>query len=460
MRAILLVLVLSVAALILEFAAFATLRADNPWMKALPSLVPFAALVATVFFAVEKDAWIPKVARAALRALLAHPLRLYAATCVALVCAVVAGWHVQSLATARDGRFTIQVVETNDVPGERLSGIPVTVDHKLRRETVEQVTDADGRAEFAVHVSDVFAVRMRQSGEPAAPVVVLASDARVDEKSKRHFTLVRRAMIDTAAWIDAVRALTEAERRGAFAQVPAAFFQWKRGADGTQIITVDSTDTALPFSLPEAEIIIRRRQFTVGFSPRLRLPRWVAYRIMPGPPQRRGQDRFAADPAIPASYQASVDDYARNPYDRGHLVRRTDLFGWGEGEWRKAYFLSAVVPQLGYVNTKSWQAVENYASDLAMDRTAVYVIRGPVFAATGASGMVNTTLIGDEMLPVPTHFFQITLRATPQGVLRADAHVVPNAYVAVDTVGIEQFRVTTARVSELTGLTFDSRLRP
>lgn len=461
-RIALVVLVLSIAALVFVFAAFSALRAENPWIKALPALLPFAALVATVFFAVGEDAWVPTLVRRAIKDLIANPGWLYTVAGVAAVSALALGWHVGQLSRAREGLYAVQVVKENDVPEEQLPGIPVTLEHKLRREVVERLTDSEGKAEFSVDLADVFAVRVRCTADPEAPVVVLASDARVNDKTKTQYLLVRRNTIPDVAWLGSATASPPGEARDTFAQIPAAYFRWQRSVDSAHTIDADGEPGLFPFTLPGAEVVIRRREFTLGFSPRLRLPRWVAYRIMPGPIQPRRLDNFPTDPAIPANYQASVADYATNPYDRGHLVRRADLFGWGEAAWRKAFYLSAVVPQLGYVNQKSWLALEEYTSRLARDGQAdgriVYVIRGPAFAETGADGMVNTTMIGEGLLPVPTHFFQILVVRTPDGVLRTECHLVPNAYVPLDQKGVERFLVPVARIAQQTGLTIDAQL--
>jgi len=51
-------------AIIFELANLSVIESSNPWLKALPALVPFIALIATVFFAVAKDVWMMELAKA------------------------------------------------------------------------------------------------------------------------------------------------------------------------------------------------------------------------------------------------------------------------------------------------------------------------------------------------------------------------------------------------------------
>jgi hypothetical protein len=212
---------------------------------------------------------------------------------VAIAVAIGLGIHVSGVSGAKEGQFTVQIVKKEDVPDQDVPGLPVTLDQKLRNQVLERRTDASGRASFDVDPTDIFAVRIRKSAEPHAPVFVLASDAQVDAQTKHDFKLVRLADIPEESWIKRTSpspGAAAADQR--FAQLPPAFFRWRDSGRAQDVINVDSEREAFPFRLPGAETIIRRTAFTVGFSPLLKLPRWVAYRIAPGKSLVRMRDHW------------------------------------------------------------------------------------------------------------------------------------------------------------------------
>jgi DNA/RNA endonuclease G (NUC1) len=456
-RACLIFLVIAAACLVFEFSVLSILKSGSLLFKALPSLVSFAGLVAAVFFALKKDEWLPRLLGNVVGYLSERRGLLMLVTGCASVAAVGLGVFVWNASKEKDGIFVVQVVEKNDVPGEAIPDVPVELDHKLKNETLSVLTGSDGKASFAVNIGDTFAVRIRRSRDLNADVAVLGdSKLKIDDKTKANFLLVKRTELE-GAWIKREN-VVDAQGEGlAFAEIPSSFFRWRAHGDPSEI-DVDSDPLVPPFALPQAESIIRRKAYIVGFSPLLRLPRWVAYRIVPGSPIQRSPDRFFSDPALPSSYQAAADDYARNDYDRGTLVTRADLFGLGPEETAKIFNLSATVPQLAFVNQRSWLRLEQYTSKKAAEGGNIHVIRGPIFGATDGERS-GITLMGPNGIFVPTHFFQI-LVDTRDPRWRVEAHILPNAYV--ETLGTDTnqdvFKVDVKRVQELTGLSFDTRL--
>lgn len=96
----------------------------------------------------------------------------------------------------------------------------------------------------------------------------------------------------------------------------------------------------------------------------------------------RGRDHWQYDPRIDASLQAGEDLYARNPLDRGHLVRRTAP-NWGE-KARQAnddtFHFTNCTPQMAAFNQQTWLGLENYLLDHARaDDQRITVFTGPVF---------------------------------------------------------------------------------
>jgi endonuclease G len=447
------IFIVALGAIIFEIAVFSVIKADSPWIRALPALVPFVGLIATVLFAVTKDTWIVELARVVNSKMRMFPALLYLSTVLVVAIAVSFGHYVWLAAGAKDGEFIVQVVQKDDVPDQAISGLPVILDHKLKSEILNRPTDKFGKASFEVDANDVFALRILKSAGEDASAFVISSSAQVNEKTKRGFQLIQLSGIPEDSWVRSAKTASVQS----FAQFPATFFHWHDNAREQHVINVDASPSAFPFSLPGAETILRREAFSVGFSPLLRLPRWVAYKVVRGQAISRRMDKFMPDPALPSSYQATASDYSNNSFDRGHLVRRSDLFGLGEKATSEVSYMSAVVPQLDFVNQKTWLALEGYTSKKAVPDNEVYVIRGPIFEPAGAGKMVNVTLMGANLIPVPTHFFQILFISNGLSHV-VEAYIVPNKYTQVDSMDVTPFQSSVRTIAERTGLVFDAEL--
>jgi DNA/RNA endonuclease G (NUC1) len=450
-KSALIVLIIALGAIIFEFAVFSVIKSSSPWIKALPTLVPFIGLLATVFFSATKDNWLVELAKSIKAQILGFPLALYLCTILAVAVSIGFGHFVWQLSGAKEGLYTIQVVRKDDVPDQYLSGLPVFLDHKLKTESLKHDTDENGKANFEVDLSDVFAVRI-QSPENPRRVFVVSSEEQVSDKTKKGFKLVKLDGIPEKSWITTANSTIKGE---SFAQFPEEFFRFhnQRG----NIINVDNAQANFPFTLPDAETVIIRSSFSVGFSPLLRLPRWVAYKIVPRVPIARDRENFIADPVLPSSYQASSLDYKDNPFDRASLARRSDMSGLGKKATLEVSHLSNVIPLLNYANQKIYFALREYASNKATTGRDVYVIRGPIYEPLVKSSMVNVTLIGQNLIPVPTHFFQI-LYVAGNGIKSIEAHIVPNKYIPFENKDLAKFRVKVQDIKQKTGLQFDEIL--
>lgn len=186
--------------------------------------------------------------------------------------------------------------------------------------------------------------------------------------------------------------------------------------------------THLPWGRPAAELTIARQSYVVGFDPRRKLPRWVAYRIQPGPMRPRSRTMFRPDPLLPVEQQADESTYRGNGYDRGHLVSRADVFGLPSTAEAEINLLSVVVPQVDIVNQRTWAAVENLSREEAT-RSAVWVIAGPIYNPAARGVTVTLALLGNDVA-VPTHYFRVMIRRDPSGHLDAIGYMIPNSFSA------------------------------
>jgi endonuclease G len=99
-------------------------------------------------------------------------------------------------------------------------------------------------------------------------------------------------------------------------------------------------------------------------------------------PRENGDWRF--DPRLAEDRQVGESLYARNPLDRGHLVRRTSA-NWGDEAAQAnadTFHFTNCTPQMAAFNQRTWLGLEDYLLEHARaDRQRLSVFTGPIFRA-------------------------------------------------------------------------------
>ena len=108
-------------------------------------------------------------------------------------------------------------------------------------------------------------------------------------------------------------------------------------------------------------------------------------------------DSFHEEPRLPGDARASLADYVRSGFDRGHLAPAGDMPS--DLAQAQSFSLANIVPQDRAMNRGLWSDIEEGVRRLARRRGALYVVTGAIFA--GAS----VREIGDHVL-VPTQMFK------------------------------------------------------
>lgn len=172
----------------------------------------------------------------------------------------------------------------------------------------------------------------------------------------------------------------------------------------------------------------------------------------------RGQDRWYLDKRLVdhTNHQIGEDLYARNPLDRGHLVRRLDP-AWGgtreeakEAE-RDTFFFTNCSPQHSQLNQRTWLSLEDYVLGHAGTHDLkLSVFTGPVMAGT------DRTYRGVQ---IPEEFWKVVaITNSFTGQLSATAYLLSQAEHLVDLEFVfGEFRTYQVAVSEIerkTGLRF------
>ena len=222
----------------------------------------------------------------------------------------------------------------------------------------------------------------------------------------------------------------------------------------------------VPLPDPAARVItLDYVHFTVELQPDRRLAAVTGVNIHGGllTDIERKNDTWLLDPRAPADAQAGPALYARNDFDRGHLVRRRDP-GWGTASTAKSanddtFHYSNAAPQAAVLNQSKdlWAGLEDYL----LDHAATYDQRLAVF--TGP-----VLLVGDPVyrgVQIPLRFFKIAAwldvdQLACTGYVLDQTHLVP-PILAQDSLrapgipplgAFKTFQVPLQDIADLTGL--------
>lgn len=193
------------------------------------------------------------------------------------------------------------------------------------------------------------------------------------------------------------------------------------------------------------EILLEYEGFTVSFNPTNHMPNWVAWTItreqMEASTLAR-QDNFRPDPKVPGC--ATLADYRRSGYDRGHMAPSGDM-KWSAEAMDQACLLTNICPQLHALNNGAWKSLEEKCRKNASRDDLLVVVCGPVMTK-GFTGY-----IGETPVPVPPEFFKVVLTPNTASGANAIGFIMPNAYVEG---GMQQTAVSVDEVERLTGHDF------
>ena len=153
------------------------------------------------------------------------------------------------------------------------------------------------------------------------------------------------------------------------------------------------------------------------------------------------KNKFKSDPNI-VSISASVKDYYKSGYDRGHLAPAADML-WSEKAMLESFYMSNISPQEPGFNRGAWKKLEGQVRKLALLEDSIIIITGPLFLDTLGS-------IGENKVLIPSHFYKavIDISAPRLGAL---AFVMPNRNTKLP---FDNFAVSIDSLELLIGLDF------
>lgn len=214
----------------------------------------------------------------------------------------------------------------------------------------------------------------------------------------------------------------------------------------TQLIHKTSYDH-LKLGIPgRADTIIDRPGYALGYVEYHEQPAWVVYRLTKEQAltkvAKRGNN-FKEDPEIPTG-SATLADYRRSGYDRGHLAPAADM-AYSFRTMSDSFYMSNMSPQRPKFNRGIWKNLETQVRYFAISERDIYVVTGPILPKT------KTLTIGYSQVTIPTHFYKVVYDRTPPE--KMIGFILPNEG---SDRPLQDFAVTVDAVEAVTGLDFFS----
>lgn len=166
-------------------------------------------------------------------------------------------------------------------------------------------------------------------------------------------------------------------------------------------------ETTTSFILPacvDSHAVVHHRAYSLEYSEADEQPRWVAYMLcrsrLDGPYSRKKTPgcQFHADNAV-ITQSATLADYRRSGYSRGHLVPAADM-KWDSLAQVETFLLSNISPQRDSFNSGIWNRMEMQVRRWAEEYDTLYVVTGPLLNEHGQER------IGDNRVTVPSAFYK------------------------------------------------------
>ena len=142
--------------------------------------------------------------------------------------------------------------------------------------------------------------------------------------------------------------------------------------------------------------------FALGYAEAHEQAAWVAYELTPeevGVNLAR-EGNFREDPLV-LTGSASLNDYRRSGYDRGHLAPVGDM-NFDSVAMEESFYMSNISPQKRAFNGGIWSRLENQVRTWATEKGGLYVVTGPVLGQAKQS-------IGENQVTVPEFFYKVLL---------------------------------------------------
>ena len=220
----------------------------------------------------------------------------------------------------------------------------------------------------------------------------------------------------------------------------------------TQPIPSTEGSDNLAYGVPgKADYIVDREGYALGYSEEHEQARWVIYRMTYEEATTKAtarNDNFREDPEIPSG-SATLADYRRSGYDRGHLAPAADM-AYSVKTMDESFYLSNMSPQAGPFNQGIWRELEALVRSFAITERDVYIVTGPILPKIKTP---ETITIGPSKVTVPEAYYKVVWDRTEP--MKMIGFILPNKG---SSEPLQSFVVSVDEVERKTGLDFFSML--
>lgn len=187
--------------------------------------------------------------------------------------------------------------------------------------------------------------------------------------------------------------------------------------------------------------------FSLGYDEEHEQAAWVAYLLTRAHTLNnfKRRNNFRTESRLPTE-SASLADYRKSGYDRGHLAPAADL-DYDRNALSETFFMTNISPQLPAFNRGGWQQLEGMVREWATVYDSLYVMTGPVLEP-------GLKKIGQNAVSVPNFFYKIILDCR-QSEIKMIGFLMPNEKI---TSGPWSYVVTVDSIEQKTGIDFFPQL--
>lgn len=222
------------------------------------------------------------------------------------------------------------------------------------------------------------------------------------------------------------------------------------------------------FGLPSNDNLRLFNDYILSYDRRLRAAAWVIEHLTPEKLKvrdqaRRDKSKFKEDEAIHEYFRATLADFHRSGFDRGHMAAAGN-HKTGQDEMDQTFALSNISPQVPEFNQGAWERLEAYVRFRAARSKNTYVVSGPLYLPMKASDgnlYVTYRVLGKNHVSVPSHYFKVFLVETKDDKLELEAFMMPNDPKMDKNIKINNFRIPIDRldtVERASGVIFFDQL--
>ncbi len=184
---------------------------------------------------------------------------------------------------------------------------------------------------------------------------------------------------------------------------------------------------------------VKHLAYTLAYDEETEQAEWIIYRLTSQQVRQgkaRRTDDFREDPLV-KSGSATLDDYSRTGFDRGHLAPAAD-FKWSEQAMSESFYFSNMSPQWPGFNRGIWKRLEEQVRDWAVSENDLIVVTGPVFKYA-------TQTVGENKVAVPDYYYKVVMDIHPPRykaigfILKHEKSNTPLPLLAVSVDSVESF---------------------